>query len=180
MKIEVVDWRLVPPAEAEDWFGLYRGLVQELATDIGPPSWKVDLVLVDDNRMVELNKEYRFKDGPTDVLSFSYNLEEHSSQGSLAKGQYHAACNLVLPFEVEHDGDHALVGELVIAPEFVTTRCHANGWSVAAEFPLLVVHGLLHIMGWEHDTAEKKSAMQDLEEEILAAHKLTHPMRPRS
>ncbi len=180
MKIEVVDRRLAPPAEAEDWFCLYRGLVEKLAADIGPPSWKVDLLLVDDDRMAEVNKEYRFKDGPTDVLSFSYTLDEPAGFGSLAKGEYHAAADLVLPFDAEHDGDHALVGDLVIAPEFVTTRCHANGWPVADEFPLLVVHGLLHIMGWEHDTDDKKSAMQDLEEEILAAHKLTHPMRPRS
>lgn len=180
MIIEVLDRRVTPPAESEDWFGLYEELVKELAADIGPPSWKVDLVLVDDLQMSQLNKEWRFKDGPTDVLSFGYTLNEPPGLGSVAKGEYHAATDLVLTFQAEYDGDHALVGDVVIAPEFVTTRCHAHGWSVAAEFPLLVVHGLLHIMGWEHDTEEKKSAMQDLEEKILATHKLTHPLRPRS
>lgn len=179
MILELVDRRISPPSPDEDWFALFRDLVTGLAGEIGPPHLGVDLVLVSDGTMTELNRQWRHAEGPTDVLSFSEFLEE-SGEGLFRQGENHLACNLVLcPGTPQIEGQR-VAGEIIIAPDFVSRRCRDNGWSVAAEFPLLVVHGLLHIVGWEHDTDEKKQAMQDVEESILAGHGLTHPLRPRS
>jgi probable rRNA maturation factor len=140
----------------------------------------VDLTLVEDKTMAQLNEQWRQAGGCTDVLSFSH-LEE-SSEPLVAAGQDHAVRDLGLAGPApEFEADGALVvGEILIAPEFVSRRCRERDWSVSAEFPLLVVHGLLHILGWEHDDDEKREAMQKVEELILAGEGLGHPLRQRS
>ena len=68
----------------------------------------------------------------------------------------------------------------MLAPRFVVDRGRRNGWPAAEEFPLLVVHGLLHLLGWEHETTEDRAAMQAVEREILARRGLPHPLLERS
>ena len=72
------------------------------------------------------------------------------------------------------------VGEVVLAPGFVADRCQDMGWVLEQEIPLLVVHGILHLMGWEHVGNDEVEAMQKVEEGILAAAGLPHPLRERS
>ena len=180
MKIQVVERRVCPPARERDWFAGQAELLSGLAAAVGPEDLAVELTLVDDDTMTELNGRWRGVAGCTDVLSFS-DLEE-SDDPLLHEGVRYAARPLALPGprpagSPELEGP---VGELVIAPHFVTERCLANGWSPQAEFPLLVVHGLLHILGWEHDTDSRRRAMQDAETAILAGFGLSHPLRKRS
>ena len=73
-----------------------------------------------------------------------------------------------------------VVGEVVLAPGFVTERCRRKGWPLEHEIPLLVVHGILHILGWDHASEAETVAMQAVEEEILFARGLPHPLRERS
>ncbi len=181
MIILKVEHRLQPPAGAEDWFAQHEDLVARVAAGLGGREMAVELTLVDDAAMADLNSRWRGSEGCTDVLSFS-DLEEGSEEPRLVKGQNHAAADLELPGPLPEvsGGEPMVVGELIIAPHFVKERCLAKGWSVEAEFPLLVVHGLLHILGWEHDTEQKRQAMQDVEESILTGLGLTHPLRQRS
>jgi probable rRNA maturation factor len=67
-------------------------------------------------------------------------------------------------------------GVIVVAPDFVAARCAERGWDPAAELALLVVHGALHLMGWDHETVDEAAAMREAEREILAAHGRPHPL----
>ena len=163
-----------------DWFAGSTPLLEKLAQPVGLAAWSVDLVLVDDEVMVGLNQGFRGKQGITDVLSFSYLEEAGADDCDLAAEKGHAAVAVKLADNETQEGMVAVVGEIVLAPGFVVERCQANGWPVDLEFPLLVVHGLLHILGWDHLEAAQEAAMQDHEEEILQSLNLTHPLRQRS
>lgn len=158
------------------------GLLTSLAAPLGRTDWEVELVLVDDRTMVGLNEGFRQIPEVTDVLSFSYLQASGSGAPDLAAGQDHAFANLWLD-TITSDPENGIapsVGEVVLAPGFVADRCERRRWSLEHEFPLLVVHGLLHILGWEHTSSEQTEAMQAVEEKILAAVGLPHPLRERS
>jgi probable rRNA maturation factor len=179
-----VDKRLHREPDPFDWAGdlAPAGRLTGLAADLGRPEWTVALVLVDDGTMAELNEGYREVPGVTDVLSFSYLLATGPNAPDLPAGQGYASCNLWLDTTQaapENDGSPT-VGEIVLAPAFVAERCRRREWSLEHEIPLLVVHGLLHLLGWEHVDTAQTEAMQSVEQNILAGGGLPHPLRERS
>lgn len=152
-----------------------------LAAGLGRADWTVDLVLVDDEAMSGLNQGFRGAEGVTDVLSFSYLEGAGAGICDLADGDGCAHGDLWLESmaaETE-SGAGPVVGEVVLAPGFITRQCRENGWPLQQEMPMLVVHGLLHILGWDHTNETETEAMQMVEQEILATAGLPHPMRER-
>lgn len=148
-------------------------LFNSLAEPAGREEWEVGLAWIEDEAMADLNLRYRNVSGPTDVLSFSYLEEAGEGEPDLAGGDRGARGDLwtgsdCVPGEP--------VGEIVIAPRFVENRCRRNGWPVRAEFALLVVHGLLHVMGWEHAEPEETAAMREHEAVRLAREGVVHPL----
>jgi probable rRNA maturation factor len=148
-----------------------------LAGQIGGSDWPVDVVLVADDMMSGLNRRYRDGEGVTDVLSFSYLESEGTGPADLVSGTGLAPHDLWCPVENERSG---AVGELVLAPAFIGGRCRENGWPVAEEIPLLVVHGCLHLLGWDHMEPAAQNAMQAVETTLLAGEGLSHPLLRRS
>jgi len=149
---------------------------------LGRPDWAVDVVLIDDETMAGLNREFRQKDGVTDVLSFSYLQVSGPGDPDLPGGQGHAFRNLWLDTLVrdhENESDRT-VGEVILAPGFVAARCRERGWALDHEIPLLVVHGILHLLGWEHTSDKESEAMRTVEVGVLASAGLPHPLRERS
>lgn len=179
MRLERVERRGAVPAndawsEAAAWPGLAG-----LGADLGVPGWSVDVVLVDDGVMADLNRRWREGEGVTDVLSFTYLEKTGTGEPDLAAGADGAARDLWLPTDAR-DGDAPTVGEVVVAPAFVADRCAERGWNPDLERALLVVHGLLHLLGWEHGTSAAAEAMRNEEATVLGRHGLAHPLRGRS
>jgi probable rRNA maturation factor len=157
--------------------------LETLIPALGRPDWVVDLVLVDDRAMVQLNGSYRGVRDVTDVLSFSYLLPEGEGDPELSRDEGSAKHDLWLdPMEVEEIGPDsaALIGELILAPDFITTRCREHDWPLEHELPLLIVHGCLHLLGWEHDRQEDQRIMQRREAGLLRAVGLPHALAPDS
>lgn len=140
----------------------------------------VDVVLLADNAMAELNEEFRAKKDVTDILSFSYLVASGEGLADCEAGKNYAPHDLWLAAEPALDGETTSVGELVLAPDFIRARCQASQWPWAAEIPMLIVHGCLHLMGWDHQEPAALAAMQNIEVEILATVGLSHPLRQRS
>jgi len=168
----------------ESWLpaGPRHGILTDLTGPLGRPDWTVDLVLVDDETMAGLNAEFRRVQEVTDVLSFSYLQESGPGDPDLPAGRGRAHHNLwldTLDPEPENEPYQA-VGEVILAPGFVADRCRDRGWVLEHEIPLLVVHGVLHILGWEHANEKESEAMRTVEEGILATVGLPHPLRERS
>lgn len=106
--------------------------------------------------MTELNVEHMNSSGPTDVLSFPIDggevLEVVSGPTGASRG----------PDRSPPDrGDlPLLLGDIVICPEVARDQAPTHAGSLDDEMALLVVHGVLHILGWDHDTPDKTVAMQ--------------------
>ena len=104
----------------------------------------LNIVIVDNKKIREINKEYRNKDAVTDVISFAF--EEVN--------------------DVDYEGIRFL-GEIYISYERCKEQAESFGHSVRREFSYLAVHGLLHLLGYDHMVEEDKKVMRALEEEIL-------------
>ncbi len=176
MIINLVDRRTGADGTSEYFHGEQWRQLSRLASLVGAAAWCVDVVLVDDEAMADLNLQYRSKAEVTDVLSFSYLEFTGTDEPTLAGGQRNVASDIWLS-----DGpETGNVGELVLAPAFIAARCTENDWPLAQEFPLLLVHGCLHLVGWDHADPVEQKAMRDIETVILAEEDLPHPLRRRS
>ena len=108
----------------------------------------VSVSFVSDERIRELNAEWRGQDRPTDVISLEC---ERPDDPSLAPGE---PCEL---------------GDVVLASAYVERQAAAFGTTVADESRLLLSHGVLHLLGYDHLSDADAERMERLEEEILAA-----------
>lgn len=116
-------------------------LVQEGRAEEG----EVTVVITDDERVRELNRRYRGVDLPTDVLAF----------GGVAEGF------------VEAPDLPPYLGDVVISYPRVQAQAEEQGHSPAEELALLVIHGVLHLLGYDHESSEEKAIMWARQEEIL-------------
>ncbi len=116
-----------------------------------PPDVEISLVLTGQERIQELNRQYRGHDRPTDVLSFS--LSEQS------EGEPETFINP--PDRMLH------LGEVLISYPQAVIQAEEHGHSVRKEMAILVIHGVLHILGYDHEKREKEPAMLAREKEIL-------------
>jgi len=151
--------------------------LRALVAGLGREDWHVDLVLVDDRAMAELNGDFRGRPDVTDVLSFTYLEDEGPDAPDLPAYEAGARHDLWWADPPGTAGSPEAVGEVVLAPAFVARRCAEKGWPVEAEIPLLVVHGCLHLLGWEHERDTEREAMRDIEQDLLRTAGLEHPLR---
>lgn len=102
---------------------------------------EISLLLCDDLFIADLNQQYRGKSGPTDVLSFAQ--EEANGPGP------------------------RVLGDIVISLDTVARYCEEVNVDQKSEVRLLVCHGMLHLLGYRHDTPEESAAMQEKQAEYL-------------
>lgn len=126
----------------------------------GVTAGQVDLHFVDRDEIAELNRAHLGGDGPTDVLSFPY--EDDPSAVAAGSGQA-----------------TVLLGDVVICAEVAAGQAPEHAGSFDDELALLVVHGVLHVLGWDHADAEEATAMQQREAALLAGagFDFPHPAR---
>ena len=100
---------------------------------------EITIRLVEADEGQSLNNAYRGKDYATNVLSFPYDTEPR------------------------------VMGDLVICPAVVAREATEQNKPLEAHYAHLVVHGMLHLQGWDHENDDEAQAMEDEEREILAA-----------
>ena len=113
---------------------------------------EVGLVIVGQERVRQLNLSYLGKDEPTDVLAFSMLPEQ--AGGDLA------------PFVVAPDGIKHL-GEVIISYPQVVLQAEEHHHLVKKELALLIIHGILHLLDYDHEEPEEERQMRAREAEIL-------------
>jgi rRNA maturation RNase YbeY len=107
---------------------------------------ELEVSLVGDQEIAELNFEYRGKKGPTDVLSFPQ-----------------------LEGEEMVDGEEAVhLGDLVISVDTAARQAEEGGWTVEEETARLLLHGLLHLLGFDHEDGGEEQVRMKAEENRLA------------
>ena len=110
----------------------------------------VSLSVVDDDEMHELNRAWRDIDAPTDVMSLEC---ERPDDPDLAPGE---PCEL---------------GDIVLAPAYIAAQAARFGTTPADESRLLLVHGMLHLLGYDHLEDDEAEVMEAREDEICALMK---------
>ncbi len=120
-----------------------KELSLEIMSFIGSPdNAQLSLVFCDNKAIKDLNKEYRSKDEPTDVLSFPIELE-----------------NFVPEIR--------MLGDIVISTETAVTQAKEYKHSTETEIAILLIHGLLHLHGYDHIKEDDKKEMREKENEAL-------------
>jgi probable rRNA maturation factor len=124
---------------------------------------EVSLLFVDTASIAELNERFLGKEGPTDVLSFP--LEDEP----LAPGRQPDAGGTG-PGEELDEVVPDLLGDVVVCPAVARERATAEGVEYHDELALLVVHGTLHLLGWDHERDDEATAMEARERDLLRTH----------
>ena len=141
-----------------------------------PDNTEVSVSFVDDAEIARLNEEYRGKLGPTDVLSFECDgLDDDWDDFDFAPPDGEDA---VPAFEPAGEGDSAeddtpdmpfVLGDIVVAVDVVERQTDIFGTTFEGEMSLLLVHGALHLCGYDHVEDDEAEEMEAREAELLGA-----------
>jgi len=112
------------------------------------PQAELCLKAVDEATIAELNAQWMEKEGPTDVLAFP--MDE------------------LRPGLVNEEPEEGVLGDLVLCPVVAARQAEAAGHAVADEIDLLTVHGILHLLGYDHAEPEEHREMFGLQARLLA------------
>jgi len=126
-------------------------------------SGEASIFITDDENIKSLNEKYRGLDEVTDVLSFS-NKHEGEYYGSANDGRIGLSSEeFVIPVDFIDQ-----IGEVVISLPQVERQALENNVEMSQELKTLVVHGFLHLLGYDHVEMEDRKEMEFLEKEIMA------------
>ncbi|HLI73071.1 MAG TPA: rRNA maturation RNase YbeY [Acidimicrobiales bacterium] len=125
---------------------------------------EVTLLFVDEPTIAELHERFLGEPGPTDVLAFP--VEEEPERGGRYPDEGGTGPGGALPSE--EDEIPVLLGDVVICPAVAARNAAERGGNLEDETALLVVHGLLHLLGMDHDEDVEAEQMERRERELLA------------
>ena len=129
---------------------LRQAVSKTLKTAHADPNVQLDLVITDDDTTHELNRTYRHVDAPTDVLAFAL------AESSIGDDVF-----------VEPPDQLPALGEVIVSYPTAVRQAEQHGHPVEKELAVLVIHGVLHLLGYDHHTDEEEREMRALEAEAL-------------
>lgn len=132
--------------ELTDWA---EAALNAVSTQAGEACYELTIRIVDEAESQALNHEYRGKDKPTNVLSF--------------------------PFEVPEHVELSLLGDLIICQQVVEREATEQGKTNQAHWAHMVVHGVLHLLGYDHIEDDEAEEMEAIEIDVLAALDFANP-----
>jgi probable rRNA maturation factor len=126
------------------------------------PLAELSILLVDEDAMTELHVKWMDEPGPTDVLSFPMDeLRPPGLSGATA------SASAGRPTADDRDPEPDLLGDVVLCPSVAAAQAKQAGHSTQAELELLCVHGILHLLGYDHADPEEEAEMFGLQAELL-------------
>lgn len=123
---------------------LIENVIEETSNYLSVEESLVSIVLTDNKRIHEINKVYRNVDAPTDVISFAFQDEPLNPSSDLTN-----------------------LGEIYISLEKASSQALEYNHSFERELSFLTVHGLLHLLGYDHMNETDEKEMFDLQDKIL-------------
>ena len=162
MLIEWMEERQGAPEDAQARLLLQRVMERVLADEGIEMEVMVGVTLVEPDRIREINRDFRRVDSVTDVLSFpliACMLADASPAALLG-------C-------VDPETGALELGDLVICPDRAAEQAQEYGHSLQRELGYLCAHGMLHLLGYDHEDEDERAVMRQKEEKALAALSLT-------
>ncbi|GGE47138.1 endoribonuclease YbeY [Pullulanibacillus camelliae] len=135
-------------------YDLLNGVLNHAAEKLDIGEAELSITFVDNNRIQEINHQYRDKNQPTDVISFA--LEEMGEDEVVI-------VNSDMP---------RILGDIIISIPKAKEQAVEHGHSFERELGFLTIHGLLHLLGYDHMTPEDEREMFSLQEELLSSYGL--------
>ena len=140
------------PASYDAYEKVYRELYEKVFSHLGlKGNYFTDVTIVDNERIHEINRDYRHIDRSTDVISFAF-LDDK---------------NEIIP----QDGSPISLGEIIISYQKAEEQAKEYNHSLLREMSFLFVHGMLHLLGYDHMKKEDEIIMFKLQDEILGGLK---------
>ncbi len=131
--------------EYDKWTNFcYENIVNEVCEALSLSNKEISFLLTDDNKIQQLNKQYRNKDYPTNVLSFE-------------------------------SGDDVVLGDIVISFDTLLRESIENNKSFDDHFTHLVIHGILHLLGYDHIIDSDAQIMEQIEIDTLKKLNIGNP-----
>lgn len=149
MQVVVSDEQSDRPVDTERWAALAEAVLRDEAVE---GDGELSLTFVDEAAIAVLNEQYLGHGGPTDVLSFPIE-DDPAEAGELP----------------------VLLGDVVICPEVAFRNAPDHAGTYEDEVALLVVHGILHVLGMDHEDPDEADVMEAREQVLLAAHHRATP-----
>ena len=118
---------------------------------LGDSSAEAALVIVDETVMQTLNRDYRQADKTTNVLSFPANLSELDG--------------------VTH------LGDIIVCAPVISTEAQQQSKNIAAHWAHMLIHGMLHLQNYDHDSDDDAKVMENIEIELLAKIGISNPYK---
>ncbi|MCP4395322.1 MAG: rRNA maturation RNase YbeY [Alphaproteobacteria bacterium] len=120
---------------------------------------EVSILLTNDTHIQELNRDYRGKDKPTNVLSFASLDDEENTEVT----------------NLENSDSPLILGDIIIALETTKNEATEQSKTLENHFCHLIAHGSLHLLGYDHMNDEEAEKMEKLETEILTEFGIGNP-----
>lgn len=146
--------------DLDRWVGLARAVLQDRG--VGGQA-EVSLLFVDEDSIAALNARFLEREGPTDVLAFPIEDEPGPAGRMPDTGG-------TGPGSEPADEPLVLLGDVVICPSVAVRNAGEHGVAPEDELALLVVHGLLHLLGMDHQVEAEAERMEALEQVLLTRH----------
>ena len=129
-----------------------RNILKDFLNRLFDSQRGISVLITNDAEIQKLNKQFRKKDYPTDILSWSYDVGE----GEIARPDLN---------ELQEEN---IAGELAVSAEHVSKQAYENGWDFETELIRLLAHGCAHLAGWDHEKSGKREReMLELEIQLL-------------
>jgi probable rRNA maturation factor len=145
MSIEVSNESGLDVSE-EELISVARFVIRKM--DVNPGA-ELSMVLLDTNAMADLHMRWMDLPGPTDVMSFPMDELEPGGRPDTP------------------DPGPSMLGDIVLCPQFAAKQAEAAGHSLGHELALLTVHGVLHLLGYDHAEPEEEKEMFALQRQLL-------------
>ncbi|HRE47182.1 MAG TPA: rRNA maturation RNase YbeY [Aggregatilineales bacterium] len=133
---------------------MQAAMIDVLTRHNAPKGTMITVIVMGDEGVRDLNRQYRDVDAPTDVLSFPAEPLPQELQTAITEAG---------------EDDALYLGDLILAYPYTASQAAAEGHDRADEFVLLVIHGTLHLLGYDHDSRERQTAMWDQQRLALRA-----------
>ena len=129
-----------------------RNILKNFLNSLFDSKRGISVLITNDVEIQKLNKQFLKKDYPTDILSWTYDLEEEKKTG----------------LDPRESREENIAGELVVSAERVSKQASENGWDFETELIRLLAHGCAHLAGWDHEKSGKQEReMLELEIQLL-------------
>jgi probable rRNA maturation factor len=158
VEVFVADEQAEVAVDAMRWVRLARMVMEEQGVR---GDAELSMLFVDEKAMSDLNERFLGRTGPTDVLAFPMDDEliesgRQPDQGGRGPGS-----------PTEPSDAPILVGDVVICPRVAERQAREHVISLEDEMTLLVVHGVLHLLGFDHEEDEEAAVMERRERELM-------------